>query len=257
VSAVPPALALLAAALVVWPSVRAPVRARVRRLTGPGVRRGVRVRPDRPDRPAARAPGDRSGRVRALGLPAAAGGAAALLVGGPGGWLLGLVVAGAVGALLRRARGPRPEEALTAAVTAELPVACDLLAVCLGAGVPVGTALAAVGASVAEPLRTELLRVAALYRLGAEPGHAWAGTPASLAPLGRAVTRAGWSGSSVRAALNALAADVRATQRARGEAAVRRAGVWVLAPLGACFLPAFVCLGVVPLVLGLAAGVLG
>jgi len=31
----------------------------------------------------------------------------------------------------------------------------------------------------------------------------------------------------------------------------------VLAPLGACFLPAFVCLGVVPLVLGLATGVLG
>ena len=27
---------------------------------------------------------------------------------------------------------------------------------------------------------------------------------------------------------------------------MRRAGVWVLAPLGACFLPAFVCLGVVP-----------
>jgi hypothetical protein len=41
------------------------------------------------------------------------------------------------------------------------------------------------------------------------------------------------------------------------EADVRRAGVWVLAPLGLCFLPAFVCLGVVPLVLGIAEGVLG
>ena len=40
--------------------------------------------------------------------------------------------------------------------------------------------------------------------------------------------------------------------RARIERDVRRAGVWVLAPLGLCFLPAFVCLGVVPLVLGIA-----
>jgi hypothetical protein len=31
----------------------------------------------------------------------------------------------------------------------------------------------------------------------------------------------------------------------------------VLAPLGACFLPAFLCLGVVPLVLGIAADVFG
>ena len=36
-----------------------------------------------------------------------------------------------------------------------------------------------------------------------------------------------------------------------------KAGVWVLAPLGVCFLPAFVCLGVVPLVLGIAGNVLG
>ena len=56
-------------------------------------------------------------------------------------------------------------------------------------------------------------------------------------------------------ALRALAADSRASLRAGTEAAVRRAGVWVLAPLGACFLPAFVCLGVAPLVLGIAAEV--
>jgi pilus assembly protein TadC len=50
---------------------------------------------------------------------------------------------------------------------------------------------------------------------------------------------------------------MRSTQRGDVEAAVRRAGVWVLAPLGLCFLPAFVCLGVVPLVLGIAADVFG
>jgi hypothetical protein len=33
--------------------------------------------------------------------------------------------------------------------------------------------------------------------------------------------------------------------------------VRILAPLGLCFLPAFVCLGVVPLVIGIAGDVLG
>jgi len=58
-------------------------------------------------------------------------------------------------------------------------------------------------------------------------------------------------------ALQTLAGDTRAEARSRADAAVRRAGVWVLAPLGACFLPAFLCLGVVPLVLGIAADVFG
>ena len=51
--------------------------------------------------------------------------------------------------------------------------------------------------------------------------------------------------------------EVQAAMRRQTEAAVRRAGVWVLAPLGLCFLPAFVCLGVAPLVLGIAVGVFG
>jgi hypothetical protein len=57
--------------------------------------------------------------------------------------------------------------------------------------------------------------------------------------------------------LAALAGDTRSTARAAVEVDVRRAGVWILAPLGLCFLPAFVCLGVVPLVLGIAGDVLG
>jgi hypothetical protein len=58
-------------------------------------------------------------------------------------------------------------------------------------------------------------------------------------------------------ALRSLAADGRSAARAQTDAAVRRAGVWVLAPLGLCFLPAFLCLGVVPLVLGIAGDVFG
>ncbi len=68
----------------------------------------------------------------------------------------------------------------------------------------------------------------------------------------RALVRAGEGGAPVAVAVARLAAEARAEDRARAEQAARRAGVLAVAPLGACFLPAFVLLGVVPVVVGLA-----
>jgi Type II secretion system (T2SS), protein F len=90
-----------------------------------------------------------------------------------------------------------------------------------------------VGAAVPDPLGRYLAHVAAVVRLGAEPRRAWADVPEELAALGRVLVRAGESGVTAAPALRALAADSRTAARAATEAAVRRAGVWVLAPLGA------------------------
>jgi hypothetical protein len=49
-------------------------------------------------------------------------------------------------------------------------------------------------------------------------------------------------------AMAAHAADLRAGSRARVEARARAVGVRAALPLGVCLLPAFVLLGVVPLV---------
>jgi pilus assembly protein TadC len=100
-----------------------------------------------------------------------------------------------------------------------------------------------------------LRTVAASLALGSDPRQAWATAPVELAPLGRVLIRASESGSSVGDVLRTLAAEGRAAAGARAEVALRRAGVWILAPLGLCFLPAFVCLGVLPLVLGIAGNV--
>jgi pilus assembly protein TadC len=194
------------------------------------------------------------GGVRRLVLPAAAGLATALLVGGPTGAGTGIVVAVLADRLLLRAVS---RDDGVAEVTAELPVACDLLAVCLGAGLPVGSALAAVAPALPGPLGQALAAVAGRLRLGAAPQVAWSAAPAELAGLGRVLVRAGESGAAAVPALRTLAGEARAAARSRTEAGVRRAGVWVLAPLGACFLPAFVCLGIAPLVLGIADQVFG
>ncbi|CCH86134.1 Type II secretion system F domain protein [Modestobacter italicus] len=240
------AVAALATALLVWVPPGPDRRERLR---------AVRAAGDRPARSDRRVPGAPPGTGRRWAeAGAAAAGVFLLLGGGPGAALAGGCVAVGLERLLRRS-GTLPDEGPQLA--RDLPVACDLLAVCLTAGTPVGAALAAVGDAVPGPLGERLAEVGALYRLGAAPRRAWSGSPPPLDVLGRTLVRAGESGSAVVPALQRLAVDLRSSARSQTEAAVRRAGVWVLAPLGLCFLPAFLCLGVVPLVLGIATDVFG
>jgi pilus assembly protein TadC len=214
--------------------------------------RRIRLLPASRTRPVGRDPASASRRRLVV-----AGGAAlavGLLIGGAAGLAVAAAVAVGTERLLRKA-APDEQQATRAALLRDLPAACDLIAVCLQAGVPVPGAVAAVGETAAGPLGSELRRVAALYRLGADGRRAWDDVRQELAGLGRALVRAGESGATVVPALRSLAADSRAAQRLAADAAVRRAGIWVLAPLGLCFLPAFLCLGVVPLVLGIAGDV--
>jgi pilus assembly protein TadC len=227
---------------------------------GPGRRQRLRavapsVAPARSTRWSRWAPGGPPGPVRRWAE--AAGGAVVVFLLLGGGLVAALAGAGAGVALERllRRSGAGPDDG--GQLARDLPVACDLLGVCLGAGTPVGAALAAVGSSVPGPLGERLIEVGALYRLGAAPRRAWSGVPPPVDALARTMVRAGESGSTVVPALQRLAADLRSSDRSDTEAAVRRAGVWVLAPLGLCFLPAFLCLGVVPLVLGIATDVFG
>jgi pilus assembly protein TadC len=242
------AAAALAAALLVWVPPGSIRRERVRAVVpAAGPTRTAWWRRWAPSGP----PGPGRRRLEA------AGGALLLFLllgGGLGAALAGVFAGLGLERLLRRSGAGTDGGTQLAR---DLPVACDLLAVCLSAGTPVGAALAAVGGSVAGPLGERLTAVGGLYRLGAAPRRAWSGTPAAVDALARTVVRAGESGSAVVPALQRLAADLRSSDRSETEAAVRRAGVWVLAPLGLCFLPAFLCLGVVPLVLGIAADVFG
>jgi tight adherence protein B len=57
-------------------------------------------------------------------------------------------------------------------------------------------------------------------------------------------------GAAPAVALAQAADAARQERRRRGEAAAREVAVSVVGPLGLCFLPAFVLLGIVPAVLG-------
>ncbi|MDT7545909.1 MAG: hypothetical protein QOE99_2019, partial [Actinomycetota bacterium] len=77
-----------------------------------------------------------------------------------------------------------------------------------------------------------------------------------LAAPARLLARAAEGGAPVSAAVSRLSSEARADAAAAGTEAARRVGVLVVAPLGLCFLPAFVLLGIVPVVAGLAASLL-
>jgi pilus assembly protein TadC len=181
----------------------------------------------------------------------------ALTLGGVLGVAAGLAAAAAADRLVRRlepARTRRRREDRAA----ELPLTLDLLSVCLQAGMPLVAALETVAEALAGPFSDDLRVVAGLQRLGAAPAGAWVGLASDpdLASVGRAVSRSAESGSRLAAAFDRLAADRRSALAAAGLARARTAGVVAMAPLGLCFLPAFVCLGIVPIVLSLATEVL-
>jgi len=183
--------------------------------------------------------------------------ACAVLLGGLLGALAGLVVSLVVARVLGRL-GHADQRRRRARLVADLPVAIDLLAACLQGGTPWSDAVEAVARAVAGPVGDELHRVAVQIRLGVDPSAAWlslADEPA-LAPLARTVVRAAESGAAVAPTLTRLARDQRRAARAAALARARAAGIRVLAPLGLCFLPAFVLLGIVPTIAGIASTVL-
>lgn len=151
-----------------------------------------------------------------------------------------------VGRLSARPARVRPD--------AGLPLLLDLVAAALRAGQPVASALELAAPAGQRGVQSILGQVAGLLRLGADPDQAWllATTDPRLAPVARAAARSASSGARLALGFEQLATELRAEARAAAEARAQRAGVWAVAPLGLCFLPAFICLGVVPTVVGIA-----
>ncbi|MBW0291727.1 MAG: type II secretion system F family protein [Rhodococcus qingshengii] len=135
----------------------------------------------------------------------------------------------------------------------------DLLGACLRAGLPVSAAITAMASTAPKPMADSLRRVADLLALGADPDAAW--SEAALDPdteaLARMARRSARSGSSLSSSMAELAERSRGDAEDLAAAAAERAGVLISGPLGLCFLPAFIALGIVPVVIGLATTVLG
>ncbi|MFG3495647.1 type II secretion system F family protein [Streptomyces sp. NPDC047928] len=187
-------------------------------------------------------------------MPLAAAVIGWMLVGGVAGCVVGAVAAYGV----RRWRlRPRPV-AEDGAVARQLALAADLLAACLSAGAGPREAAEAVGASLGGPVGERLSRAAAELGLGGDPAEAWGrlGAIPGARELARCLERAAASGAPAAGPVSRVAAALRAERARESAARAQRAQVLITAPVGLCFLPAFLAVGVAPVVMGLASELL-
>ncbi len=137
-------------------------------------------------------------------------------------------------------------------VEADLPLAVDLLASCTAAGRSVDHSLLLVADAVGGPLARHFRLVAQRLALGGDSAVQWrqlAGRP-EFRQLGKAMARSAESGAPVSDVLHRLGDDRRRERRWRNEQRARAVGVQAAGPLAACFLPAFMLVGVVPTIAG-------
>jgi hypothetical protein len=180
---------------------------------------------------------------------------AAALIGGVPGCVAGLAAAYAVRRWRRRSRPAGQADAERAA--RQLPLAADLMAACVTAGAAPREAAEAVGPALGGPLGEALTRAAAELRLGGDPAECWGRlNRIGCRELARCLERAATTGVPPVEEIARLAAGCRAEHARFAAARARRAGVLITAPLGLCFLPAFLLVGVVPVVMGLAGTIL-
>ena len=93
-----------------------------------------------------------------------------------------------------------------------------------------------------------------LVELGADPVDAWRTVEhrQALAAFARAAARSAGTGAALARVARTECARLRAELTDAAQARAQRAAVLITGPLGLCFLPAFLVLGIAPVVIGLA-----
>lgn len=148
----------------------------------------------------------------------------------------------------------KPEPDFQVSTSLDVAYAMDLLAFALSGGAPVVQALEAVTAASKQStpeVAAALSRVAAAMRWGVGDAQAWAVAPPAWQPAASAFALASRAGAAPSGLLREAARDLRTAEAERVAIAGAKVGVRVVLPLGLCFLPAFILMTIVPMVLGL------
>ncbi|MDI3240118.1 type II secretion system F family protein [Arthrobacter sp. AL08] len=133
----------------------------------------------------------------------------------------------------------------------------ELIGAMLEAGAGLGRALALLAGLATPEIRDPLRPVVAALAIGADWDTAWRSSellsPGLLA-VRDALGFAALTGAPSSAILYAQAARMRREQFRAAEKRAAALGVKLVVPLGLCSLPAFICLGVIPVLLSMLPG---
>lgn len=152
----------------------------------------------------------------------------------------------------RRARPPT-----TLPPTLDVVVLLDLLDAAIASGASLPRALGAVGGCAGGTDGEAMARASSALVMGADWPTAWAGAPRRLRPVVDGLAPTWVTGSAPGPALRAAADHVRRERRSAAREAAGRLGVHLVLPLGLCFLPAFILIGLVPVMVSLGSELLG
>ncbi len=134
----------------------------------------------------------------------------------------------------------------------------ELTAAMLSAGLSLVLALERLGELEGGRHREYLHTVVLRLKAGGSWGQAWAGepTPAELVPLKDTLGFMVETGAPSAALLEIMAARERRKGYRTSEKSAAKLGVKLVVPLGLCSLPAFICLGVLPVLISMVPAVL-
>ena len=140
----------------------------------------------------------------------------------------------------------------------DLPATLDLLAAALRAGLPLRRALPEVISVLDGPLARRLRMVDVQIQLGEPEASAWRrlGEDPVIGGLAKDLARGVGSGVGLDQLLVEVAEQARLESRGLREQQARAVGVRTVLPLMVCFLPAFLIIGIVPIVAGFLTGFL-
>ena len=141
---------------------------------------------------------------------------------------------------------------------AQLPETLLMLSSTMEAGLPLRAAVTTVAESLEGPCAEDLRRLASALAAGVPDSKAWNDLAAVTVWRDPAqdVSRAVDSGEGISELLSAHAAQLQVAAAEKAEKKARKAGVDAIGPLGCCHLPAFLLVGVVPIIAGMVLGVL-
>ena len=166
-------------------------------------------------------------------------------------WTAALVHRAEVESMRTANAGSEPEKPASpaGAVPVDTALVLELLAAQLRAGL---APLAALG-TLAEALNSRPLHtVCQRLQMGSSWGSAWSGSAAgTFGELRDALAPAYTGGAPSTALLLSLADAHRLSERRAAERAAGKLSVALVVPLGLCSLPAFICLGIVPILISL------
>jgi len=156
----------------------------------------------------------------------------------------------------------RPEETRSTQASVPTTVILELLVAALQTGVSIPRALKSVGGTIGGRSGPVLVRAGRQLELGAPWDQAWRAVsansakagPSELLPVCEALRSAWEAGAAPTASLRAAGEAVHRRQLEASRLAAARLGVRLVLPLGLCLLPAFVLIGLVPVMLSLGSG---